>query len=113
MLATSSSNGPENPQRYSAAELSEFRKLLNDKLAKAKDDLRYAKESLTRIAQNGTDDTYSGGHSMEDGSASLEREELVMLAERQEKFIVQLEHALARMRAGNYGVCRVTGKLIP
>ena len=101
------------PVRYSPVELKEFNDLLNAKLDTAREDLVRAKESLSRNAHNGTDDTYFGDRDMEDGSASLEREELMMLATRQEKFIVQLEQALARLRAGNYGVCRATGQLIP
>ena len=99
--------------RYSPDELAEFQTLLKAKLATAEEDLAQARESLLRIGSNGTDDTYFGSKSMDEGNPSLEREELMMLTTRQEKFINELLAALARVRAGNYGVCRVTGELIP
>jgi len=50
---------------------------------------------------------------MEEGAATLSREEVGQLAIRQEKFIKNLENALIRISNKTYGVCRVTGKLIP
>jgi RNA polymerase-binding transcription factor DksA len=35
------------------------------------------------------------------------------LAARQEKFIQNLQNALIRIENKTYGVCRITGKLIP
>ena len=99
--------------RYATEELVEFATLLKAKLAAAEEDVAQARESLLRVSSNGTDDTYFGNRSMDEGNPSLEREELMMLASRQEKFINELLLALARVRAGNYGVCRVTGQLIP
>ena len=49
---------------------------------------------------------------MEDGSETMNREELSQLASRQGKFIVNLENALLRIKNKTYGICRVTGKLI-
>lgn len=99
--------------RYSPEELVEFETLLKARLASAEEDLAQARESLLREGSNGTDDTYFGNRSMDEGNPSLEREELMMLAARQEKYISELLPALARIRAGTYGVCRVTGQLIP
>jgi RNA polymerase-binding transcription factor DksA len=50
---------------------------------------------------------------MEDGSDTMNREELANLASRQEKFIQNLDNALMRIKNKTYGICRVTGKLIP
>jgi len=50
---------------------------------------------------------------MEDGSETMSREETAQLAARQEKFIRNLENALLRIKNKTYGICRVTGKLIP
>ena len=49
---------------------------------------------------------------MEDGSETLSREETAQLANRQEKFIHNLEAAIMRIRNKTYGICRATGKLI-
>jgi RNA polymerase-binding transcription factor DksA len=50
---------------------------------------------------------------MEDGSDTLEKENVMQLAARQQKFIQQLEYALIRIKNGTYGLCIDTGKLIP
>jgi DnaK suppressor protein len=43
----------------------------------------------------------------------LSKEETAQLAARQEKYIVSLQNALIRIENKTYGICRVTGKLIP
>ena len=50
---------------------------------------------------------------LEDGSDTLAKEEAANLAARQKKFVEQLETALIRIKNKTYGLCRVTGKLIP
>ena len=49
----------------------------------------------------------------DDGAFQLSKEEAGALAQRQYKFIQNLEAALVRIENKTYGVCRVTGKLIP
>ena len=49
---------------------------------------------------------------MEDGADTMEKESMNQLAARQQKFIINLENALVRIKNGTYGVCSVTGKLI-
>ena len=50
---------------------------------------------------------------MEEGAPALSMEEAGALAQRQDKFIQNLEAALIRIENKTYGVCRMTGKLIP
>ena len=97
--------------RYSEAELAEFKELIVAKLKEAHDDLAMLNNSLSK-SDNGTDDTGRTFNMMEDGSETLSREENAQLAARQEKFIQNLEFALARIENKTYGICRVTGKLI-
>jgi len=96
---------------YSEAELAEFKQLIVAKLKEAHDDLAMLNYSLSK-SDNGTDDTGRTFNMMEDGSETLSREENAQLAARQEKFIQNLEFALARIENKTYGICRVTGKLI-
>lgn len=98
---------------YSAEELQEFETLIHAKLAKAEETLQLDKDSLLRLAGNTTDDTYLGQSGLEDGTVMMEREDLSRSVERQQKFIAQLKAALGRIRTGEYGICRATGKLIP
>jgi DnaK suppressor protein len=99
--------------RYSDAELQEFKELLMDKLKSAKEELNSLASSLSTPNANGTDDTAGTYKTLEDGSATLEKESINQLAARQKKFIEQLEAALVRIENKTYGVCRETGKLIP
>jgi DnaK suppressor protein len=98
--------------RYSDAELQEFKELLLDKLRSAKEELNSLASSLSTPNANGTDDTAGTYKTLEDGSATLEKESINQLAARQKKFIEQLEAALVRIENKTYGVCRETGKLI-
>ncbi|HTI58798.1 TraR/DksA family transcriptional regulator [Mucilaginibacter sp.] len=98
--------------RYSDAELQEFKGLILEKLRIAKEELNALASSLSSPNANGTDDTAGTYKTLEDGSATLEKESINQLAARQKKFIEQLEAALMRIENKTYGVCRETGKLI-
>jgi RNA polymerase-binding transcription factor DksA len=98
--------------RYSDEELAMFKALIEKKIAAAKIDLDGLKSSLSHKDDNGTDDTIHSFNMMEDGAGTLTREEISQLAQRQEKFITNLENALMRIQNKTYGICRVTGKLI-
>ena len=102
---------PKN--RYSDKELEEFKNLIQNKLKEANEDFVLLKGSLSHTDDHGTDDTGRTFNMMEDGSETLSREEVAQLAARQEKFIQSLNAALMRIENKTYGVCRVTGQLIP
>lgn len=98
--------------RYSDSELKEFKELILEKLNSAKEELSSLAKSLSNPNANGTDDTAGTYKTLEDGSATLEKEQLNQLAARQKKFIENLESALVRIENKTYGICRETGKLI-
>ena len=100
-------------ERYNDEELKEFKELIDGKLKEARIDLEGLRGSLSHKDDHGTNDTSPSFKMMEDGSETLSREEMSQLALRQEKFITHLENALTRISNKTYGVCRVTGKLIP
>jgi len=108
------SSGNDTRTRYSEEELKEFEDLILKKLDKARDEYRILKETLNRNNDEGTDAT-SGGNTkvLEDGAETAEKENLSQLAARQQKYIMNLENALIRIKNGTYGICSVTGKLIP
>ena len=108
--APAENNGPT--QRYSDAELNEFRELIQRKLETAKKELGYLQGLITRKDEMGGDDTDNRYMTMEDGSLSMEREQLSQMASRQITFIDHLEKAMMRIENKTYGICRVTGKLI-
>lgn len=98
--------------RYSADELKEFEELITNKLDKAKEELKYIKSTITRSADSGTEGTSGNVKVLEDGADTMEKESMNQLAARQQKFILNLENALVRIKNGTYGICSVSGKLI-
>jgi len=103
------STGPT--QRYSDNDLNEFREIIQKKLDAAKKELAYLQGLITRKDEGGDMDE-ARYMTMEDGSVSMEREQLSQMASRQITFIDHLEKAMMRIENKTYGICRVTGKLI-
>lgn len=99
--------------RYSDEELQEFKAIILDMLEKAKREYKNYRDLVTHEGSNGTDDTSPTFKAMEDGASTLSKEEASQLAQRQYKFIQNLEAALVRIENKTYGICRATGKLIP
>ncbi|MBP5345781.1 MAG: TraR/DksA family transcriptional regulator [Bacteroidales bacterium] len=99
-------------ERYSDEELAEFKVLIQEKLDKANKEYAELRAAL-RNGDNSDRDTAPTFKNMEDGAETLNREELGLQASRLEKFIKGLQGALVRIENKTYGICRVTGKLIP
>jgi DnaK suppressor protein len=99
--------------RYTDTDLQEFKSIILDKLSSAQEELLSLAKSMSNPNSNGTDDTAGTYKTLEDGSATLEKEQLNQLAARQKKFIESLESALVRIENKTYGICRETGNLIP
>ncbi|NLX41335.1 MAG: TraR/DksA family transcriptional regulator [Bacteroidales bacterium] len=99
--------------RYSDEELQEFKELILEKLAQAKEEYEMLRGAVNHSASNDTEDTSPTFKVLEEGASSLSKEESGQLAARQYKFIQNLENALIRIENKTYGICRVTGKLIP
>ena len=109
-------NGSEVSEktRYSDEELAEFKAIIIDMLEKAKQEYNTLRKVVMNNGNNDIEDTTPSFKTVEDdGAMQLSREEASQLAQRQYKFIQNLEAALVRIENKTYGVCRVTGKLIP
>ncbi|AXT18797.1 TraR/DksA family transcriptional regulator [Flavobacteriaceae bacterium AU392] len=102
----------ESKNRYSDANLAEFKELILEKIEKAQHDLDLIKSAYMNDHNNGTEDTSPTFKAFDEGSAVMSKESNSQLAIRQEKFIRDLKNALIRIENKTYGVCRVTGKLI-
>ncbi len=98
--------------RYSDADLEEFKILILEKIEKAQHDLGLIKSAYMNDHNNGTEDTSPTFKAFDEGSAVMSKESNSQLAIRQEKFIRDLTNALIRIENKTYGICRVTGKLI-
>ena len=99
--------------RYSDEELQEFKALILEKLGQAKAEYDMLKSMVNHSTSNDTEDTSPTFKVLEEGASSLSKEELGQLASRQFKLIQNLEAALVRIENKSYGICRITGKLIP
>ena len=93
--------------RYSDEDLQEFKTLILQKLEQANQNLEMLKANMM------ADDTTPTFKALEEGATTLNKEEAGQRAQRQQEFINKLQAALTRIENKTYGICRVTGKLIP
>ena len=101
-------------KKMSKKDLEYFKKILLKKREEVQKNQEYLKsvvlDSTTKEA-TGDHSSYSY-HMADQGTDAMEREKAFLFASRDEKFIKQIDEALERIESGNYGICRVTGKLI-
>ena len=100
-------------KRYTDEELEEFRSIINEKLKIARSSFESMMRQIMNADGNDIDDTPPTYKALEEGSSTQTKEELVQMANRQQKFIQGLEAALARIQNKTYGIDRITGELIP
>ena len=112
-MAEEMKNAPEMKVRYSDEELQEFKAIILEMLENAKREYKTLRDVVTHGSSNDIEDTSPTFKVMEEGAMTLSKEEAGALAQRQYKFIQNLEAALIRIENKTYGVCRMTGKLIP
>ena len=93
--------------RYSDEELQEFKELIEAKIEQAQANYERLKDNIMVDESNPT------FKMMEEGASTLQKEMASQQAERQLEFIRKLQAALVRIENKTYGVCRITGKLIP
>lgn len=98
--------------RYSDADLEEFKQLIQDKIENATKQMHLIESAFRNDSDNGTDDTSPTFKAFDEGSHVMSKEANSQLAIRQEKFIRDLNNALIRIENKTYGICRVTKKLI-
>lgn len=97
---------------YSNEELQFFKELILQKREEAIHNLELLNEAVAG-SKNDVNDTAPTFKNLEEGRDVLSKEENAKLAVRQQKFIKDLDAALIRIENKTYGVCRITGKLIP
>lgn len=96
--------------RYSDEELMEFKALIDEKMATAKQELEFMKEQIMEMNENASEK--QGGNWFDDSSVHTELEMLNNMVIRQQQFVSNLENALIRIQNKTYGICMVTGQLI-
>ena len=103
----------EEKLRYTDEELEEFRQIINEKLENAINIYNSMMEQLQKTNENDDSDTAPTYKVLEEGLATQSKEELILFAQRQQKFIQGLKAALVRIQNKTYGIDRLTGELIP
>ena len=103
----------EGKKRYSDEELEEVRAIINQRLEVVKSDYEETMKVLMNKNTNDVNDTSPTYKALEEGSTNQTKEELVQMAQRQQKFIQSLQAALVRIDNKTYGIDRITGELIP
>lgn len=99
--------------RYTDEELEEFKEIILKKLEKAKNDYDLLRSSIDNSDSNDVSDTSPTFKTLNESANILSKQESSLLADRQQKFIKNLQAALVRIENKTYGICRETGKLIP
>lgn len=99
--------------RYSDEELEEFRAIIDEKLKVARVNYKEMMSQLNHSNSNDVVDTSPTYKALEEGSEAQSKEEIIQMAQRQQKFIRGLEAALVRIENKTYGIDRETGLLIP
>ncbi len=100
-------------KRYSDEELEEFRTIIDEKLKVARTNYKELMAQLNHSDSNDVIDTSPTYKALEEGSDAQSKEEIIQMAQRQQKFIKGLEAALVRIENKTYGIDRETGELIP
>lgn len=100
-------------KRYSDEDLAEFKQIIDEKLERARKDYNDMMRALRNDEGNDVADTSPTYKILEEGSTAQNKAELIVLAQRQQKFIQGLEAALVRIANKTYGIDRMTGELIP
>ena len=94
--------------RYSEADLEEFKALIEKKIAKATLQL----EALQTQLEEAADSKGSEGDWMDDSSSSTDMDMLYTMTHRQKKHLLDLNNALQRVHNKSYGICIITRELI-
>ena len=102
-------------KKYSKKKLAFFKKHIEAKLKNLTDDLDDSRDSLE--SSTGSDslaqESVYSVHMADAGTDSYEREKGYHLINRKTDYIKALTKALERIEDGTFGICTITGELIP
>jgi DnaK suppressor protein len=93
----------------SQKELDEYKIMLDEKFVETREKLEASMERIKATEMEATGDTSYSLHMADQGTDSMEREKAFLFAQRDEKYLHQLEKAMERVKAGTFGICRDCG----
>ena len=113
--AKAHSGAPTTPKRSGA--LSPFEQRQREKLLALKDTLLdsmngVAKDSLRSRAE-GSEASAFGMHQADAGSDAYDRDFALSLLSQEQDSLYEIDEALKRIEIGTYGICEMSGKVIP
>lgn len=94
---------------YSKKELNEFKKLVDDKYAETRENLELSIEKVKNTELEASGDSSYSLHMADQGTDAMEREKAFLFAQRDEKYLYQLQKTLKRIESGTFGICRECG----
>ncbi len=89
-----------------------LKNLLLDKKTKTEKNLEFLRETTKSSTPANNGGSAYGIHMAEQGTDAMEREKVFLFIQRDEKYLMEINLAIQRMKKGTYGICRVTGDLI-
>ena len=101
--------------RMNKEEFKHFERILNEKKETLIQELDYIEDNSMRLnAKDGSGDLSSHAYHLADqATETQDREQAFHMASREGRYLLHIEEALDRIRAGTYGLCKNCGKLIP
>lgn len=103
----------QNTTPYSEEELNHFKNLLEKEHQNTKEELEKLNDRVKDLTANQEDEKSGAAHHQGDiGSEEDEREKFLIMIEKQQKKIKEINAALDRIDLGTYGICAETGQPI-
>ena len=97
---------------YSEKELKSFQEMVDGKFEEARGQLELAMERVQNTNVEASGDTSYSLHMADQGTDAMEREKAFLFAQRDEKYLLQLNKAKDRIKHKIFGICRQCGKKI-
>lgn len=94
---------------YSDKELAEFKEVLDEKFEETKLNLERSIEKVKNTGMEASGDSSYSLHMADQGTDAMEREKAFLFAQRDEKYLIQLEKAMERVKVGTFGICMTCG----
>jgi RNA polymerase-binding protein DksA len=95
---------------WSKAELTAIRTQLEEQATRLRNEIDEAEEAWAELQRDGGDG--AGDDQADAGTKTFEREHEMSLANNSRDLLAQVEHAIARLDSGTYGVCESCGNPI-
>jgi RNA polymerase-binding protein DksA len=99
---------------YTDDELTKFAEIVSEKFEETRRNLKRSIEKVRSTTMEESGNTSHSLHMADQGTDAMEREKAFLFAQRDEKYLIQIEKAQERIKAGTFGICKTCGiKITP